>query len=261
MLRMSRGWTGRLVLSGGHALYVGPAHDTSPHVHHAVQLSFALEDTFRLRIGSSKAWRRYQAAIIPSDRRHQADGGGALMAFVYLDPETPEARSLLHQYRRTELNGPVVEKVIDVARDFWRHASADADAVCVEIIRLLAPSSPQNTELDPRIRATLNLLRALPERRMPLREIAGAIAISPGRLVHLFRQETGLPIRRYLLWLRLGDALNGIAAGASLTDAAHAAGFADSAHLSRTFREMIGVPPSALAKYSQIVQAPSPRPV
>jgi AraC-like DNA-binding protein len=36
------------------------------------------------------------------------------------------------------------------------------------------------------------------------------------------------------------------AAGGSLTDAAHEAGFADSAHLSRTFRRMFGVAPSSL---------------
>jgi AraC-like DNA-binding protein len=34
--------------------------------------------------------------------------------------------------------------------------------------------------------------------------------------------------------------------GASLSTAAHAAGFADSAHLTRTSRRMIGIPPSLL---------------
>ena len=39
--------------------------------------------------------------------------------------------------------------------------------------------------------------------------------------------------------------------GANLTEAAHLAGFADSAHLSRTFRAMFGVAPSLLFKPSQ----------
>jgi AraC-like DNA-binding protein len=34
---------------------------------------------------------------------------------------------------------------------------------------------------------------------------------------------------------------------ASLTDAARAAGFADAAHMTRTFRRMLGISPSSLA--------------
>ena len=37
-----------------------------------------------------------------------------------------------------------------------------------------------------------------------------------------------------------------IAGGSPLTRAAHEAGFSDSAHLSRTFRRMFGVAPTAL---------------
>ncbi|MBF6447880.1 helix-turn-helix domain-containing protein [Nocardia elegans] len=38
------------------------------------------------------------------------------------------------------------------------------------------------------------------------------------------------------------------AAGDDVTAAAHAAGFADSAHLSRTCRATFGLPPSALSR-------------
>ena len=41
-------------------------------------------------------------------------------------------------------------------------------------------------------------------------------------------------------------AVEAIAAGVSLTEAAHEAGFADSAHFSRTFRRMFGVAAAAL---------------
>jgi AraC-like DNA-binding protein len=42
------------------------------------------------------------------------------------------------------------------------------------------------------------------------------------------------------------QALERLGRGVSLTTAAHAAGFADSAHFSRTFRAMLGIAPSAL---------------
>ncbi len=81
------------------------------------------------------------------------------------------------------------------------------------------------------------------------------MALSSHRFQHVFRASTGVPFRRYLLWLRLIGAVNAAASGASLTDAAYAAGFSDSAHLSRTFRRMFGLAPSDLTKHSEFVQA------
>lgn len=51
----------------------------------------------------------------------------------------------------------------------------------------------------------------------------------------LFKEETGVPVRQFLLWLRLNDAVKLIINGTSYTDAAYEAGFADAAHLTRTY--------------------------
>lgn len=81
---------------------------------------------------------------------------------------------------------------------------------------------------------------------LSLPEAASAACLSPSRARHLFVAQTGLPFRAYVLWLRIQRAVQLYAAGASLTDAAHEAGFADSAHLSRTFRRTFGLPAAAL---------------
>ena len=57
-----------------------------------------------------------------------------------------------------------------------------------------------------------------------------------------------LPLRRYVLWLRLRDVVLSLAMGHTLTEAAHRAGFADSAHMTRTFRGMFGMPPSIMVE-------------
>ena len=59
-------------------------------------------------------------------------------------------------------------------------------------------------------------------------------------------EETGLPFRTYVLWLRVVRAVDAHTKGASLTEAAQEAGFADSAHLSRTFKRMFGLPAASL---------------
>jgi AraC-like DNA-binding protein len=46
-----------------------------------------------------------------------------------------------------------------------------------------------------------------------------------------------------------------VAKGNNLTDAAHASGYADSAHLSRQFSDLFGVTPGAFAKNSHFLQS------
>jgi AraC-like DNA-binding protein len=100
----------------------------------------------------------------------------------------------------------------------------------------------------------MNLMRRLPDRKAPIRVIADEIGLSESRFIHLFKEQVGIPFRRYLLWLRLVEAIELVLDGVSLTTAAHTAGFADSAHLSRTFRRMFGITPSYILKNSQFIQ-------
>lgn len=80
-------------------------------------------------------------------------------------------------------------------------------------------------------------------------KLAAIVGISASRLTHLFSQQVGIPLRRYVLWSRLQLAITRVQAGDDLTGAAHGAGFADSAHLTRTTREMFGLPPSVLSRH------------
>jgi len=59
-----------------------------------------------------------------------------------------------------------------------------------------------------------------------------------------------------MLWMRLRAALTEALATGSMTDAAYAAGFSDSAHFTRTCRTMFGLPPTAFAPVDAVFVAP-----
>ena len=80
-----------------------------------------------------------------------------------------------------------------------------------------------------------------------LNSLAGISGLSRSRLMHVFTESTGVPIRPYILWLRLQRATCELMDGASVTTAAQSAGFSDAAHLTRTFRRMLGTTPTDLA--------------
>ena len=86
-------------------------------------------------------------------------------------------------------------------------------------------------------------------------ELGECAGLSASRFLHLFKAETGVPLRRYRIWNRMGAAVRACGEGLSLTEAAHAAGFASSAHFSSAFREMFGMMPSDLLKALKRVES------
>ena len=81
--------------------------------------------------------------------------------------------------------------------------------------------------------------------------------LSPSRFAHLFKQQVGLPFRRYMLWRKLTRAMLVIGRARTIATAAHEADFADAAHLTRTFYQMFGIPPSVMMR-GEFFEIPSP---
>jgi len=98
-------------------------------------------------------------------------------------------------------------------------------------------------KLDPRIAAVLAHLRTTPSPPPTIGGLARIANLSESRLQHVFREQVGVPVRRYLLWHRYLTALSLLADGSPVTEAAFAAGFADGAHLTRTAVRINGYPP------------------
>jgi AraC-like DNA-binding protein len=83
---------------------------------------------------------------------------------------------------------------------------------------------------------------------MSLDDAASVACLSPTRFAHLFKEQVGLPFSRYMLWRKLTRAMVAVASERTIAAAAHAADFADAAHLTRTCSRMVGMAPSALMR-------------
>jgi AraC-like DNA-binding protein len=92
---------------------------------------------------------------------------------------------------------------------------------------------------------------------MSLEKAAALVHLSPGRFAHLFKEQLGLPFRRYVLWRKLNRAMLEIGRQSTMADAAHASDFADAAHLTRTFHQMFGLAPSVMMR-GEFFEIPSP---
>ena len=223
---------------------------TDPHSHHVVQLTLALTGCVDFD-GDAGQVEGVAIAIAP-DTRHAFAGTG-LVAHLFVASESKAGRELVRGLCPdrsiatipTHRLGDLPARLRATFED-PRHTEDDLRALGRSLISQLAGAGGDTEPPDPRIEQLITWATARLDQSLSLGDGAALVGLSPGRTRHLFVQQTGLPFRTYLLWLRLNRAVELYAGGASLTEAAHAAGFSDSAHLSRTFHRMFGIAAASL---------------
>jgi len=230
-------WPQRLLL-------IGPGVGTDNHRHHAAQLCLGLEAPLRMRAAEDQAWQQAPGFFVAADQPHQLDAGTRPTAFLYLEADSGECRHLAQHHAGgiSPLGRPGYLPLLQALAADGR--PDQAEAALAAMLGDDAPGTP--APLDPRIARSLAWIGE--HLGMPVRiaDVAQAVHLSESHFAHLFSEQVGVPLRRYVLWRRLREALGCAMRGGSLTAAAHGAGFADSAHLSRAFRDHFGVAPSFL---------------
>jgi AraC family transcriptional regulator len=104
-----------------------------------------------------------------------------------------------------------------------------------------------NTEADhaDRTEAAKTWLASRLRERIGLDDVARAVHASPFHFARVFHQQTGVPIHRYLIQLRLRAALERLEGGANdLTALALDVGFSSHSHFTDAFRREFGRTPS-----------------
>ena len=228
---------------------LGPGFRGALHSHHSLHFVLAIEGELRVRTQAAGRWLSAPGALTASDVPHAVDSNGVEVLLVFLDPESDAGTAfrpvldrpvrLLSAEERSALVRDVVPPTIlrSGAEEWVRNAA-----------RMLGvPLPPPIRMIHPRVRKLLAAFRSSGvDDATSLEVLAALVDLSPSRLMHVFTSSIGIPLRPYLAWLRVQRAASAIVNGNSMGEAAHAAGFADAAHMSRTFKRMLGVSPSVL---------------
>lgn len=151
---------------------------------------------------------------------------------VRSDPDLAAAFARTH----TALEGATTLLERDVLLTQWLHAVIARSGVSV-----IRP--PLMDRDDRALQQALTFLRDVPYRNISLEDLAAAAGIGKFRLLHLFRERTGLPPHALQIAYRLRHAQQLLEAGHPIAEAAAKAGFADQSHLHRQFRRSLGMTP------------------
>lgn len=259
---------GTLILRPGRVVYLGASFTAETHAHHAVQLVVAEGAPFRWSANGTT--HRTKMALIPAGVSHAVDASDTRVAVVLFERHGPDGARLdaLAIHGLVEGLDPSVHDDV-LGTGFPKDGASGGEILGLvdrwtsrllgvresTAVRSRGPSMSRESRV-----ALRSMQHAVTLGRTPrLTDVAAELGLSPTRLTHRFTRELGIPFRALIPWMRVAVAAREMqsarvrGASASLTRAAHAAGFVDAAHLTRTFRKLFGLPPSLVLSSAHLV--------
>jgi AraC-like DNA-binding protein len=249
-------WDGGCVFLSRRAVNIVPSH-----AHYAIQIGFGSEPGIGFRASEREPWTSYDGVVIASRQPHGMDSTVVpLGAVIFVEPETREGRALQERFGAagiSALSDADLSEVRPALFSAWQDTRDTAAVIAAarSVIRKLTGGVESTVVTDERILRVTAYIRSHLGQDISLDDVAEVACLSPSRFRHLFVEETGMGLRPYILWRRFLHVWELLGSGTSLSGAAHAAGFADAAHLTRTSRRMFGFPPSALQFLGPLKQA------
>ncbi len=206
------------------------------HQHIAPQLSLA-----RSGCTITNGDLRGPGLYIPGDVSHAVASSSTFYTFL-INPVYGKARRLSGKEdsaRSFEPASDLADKLESLT--FKPDDAPVLQATLDQMLTALGTPNAQSEPLDIRILETVRYIDDLEQKRVAAGQLAEQIALSESRFLHLFKDELNIPVRKYLLWKRTMDGARLVVEKSSITEAAHAAGFTDSAHFARVFKQMFGM--------------------
>lgn len=230
-------------------VYEGRSQRKREHGHPAIQLFLSPDEPFRLDFPGEQVECR--ACIVNALHPRLCDHEGVAIVLFNVEYETLASVRLKNAYLGERpycvLDDSLAERLIALYQaGEWRSDP-------LRILEALLPAD-EVPPRDLRITRVLDYLKGDVECLYNTAELARLACLSESHFLHLFKEQMRIPVRKYLQWRRMRQALILLGQGKSLTEAALLCGFADLSHFNRTFQKMFGLPPSRVLQKSSFVQ-------
>jgi AraC-like DNA-binding protein len=235
-----------MCIGDGTSLYVGSFDGADWHLHATAAFIAGISGNFHLGLSDGQRLS-CRAAVIPAGVNHALEAGGDPVAVFYLGPHVATVPNLARLGRTWDVHGRILagrDAEIASLREVYENRrsldfAGDTLTALVHFVRGDAPPV-----IDVRLLRVVKWLAANPDNPTGLALLAREEGLSGSHLMHLFARDIGIPFRRFRIWNRLRAATRVVLSGHSLTEAALTAGFTDSAHYARSYRQNFGVTPS-----------------
>ena len=147
-------------------------------------------------------------------------------------------RLFLHGNKYCSLSSSQTETI----RTLWKKNRGSMEKTDRSVLECLGLSENIERKMDSRIAEVLNILREaeeVPENAVDF--LCARVFLSKSRLSHLFKENLGISLSRYLSWEKMRKGFIYFQKYSNITQAAMRAGFNSPSHFAATCRRMFGL--------------------
>lgn len=215
--------------------------ETKAHKHLMLQLFIGRCGPVTITVEGNSVVGNY--IIVDSDTSHEIEDGTHLDCFVLLDVTSTIAQQLKAQYI-----GDEGYAILPFRSECHKAFNCFYDRLDEESYRHFIASLFEGLDVsrtyfeayDPRVELLIEKLNDPQSLFLTVEEVTEGLCLSASRVSHLFKEQTGIPLKSYRVLLKLKRAYYLLGEGMSITEAALEAGFCSPSHLADVNQRMMG---------------------
>jgi AraC-like DNA-binding protein len=237
--------SGRLMLiSPQRVFYAGLLGRPRQRISGGFNFYASLQGSLTIVQGGSE--RSSEFAVLPPYAAHTIASDFPSVICVVVEPETVEPLAMERLVARIGgSDGPAFAARARAAYDDLRRQQRD-EFTTAEFDRLMFGEVVPERRIDHRIRRVAALLNDFSGSKTSAADCAAAVNLSRSRLLHLFKDEIGVPFREFRAWKRARYLLHFVNENLNLAHLAQDMGYPDSTHFSHSIRRFYGLQPRAI---------------
>ncbi len=233
-------------------VFIGKNIQSNYHKHYAISIIISFGEPFKITT-IDKKYDLCKVAIIQKNISYKLESSKKHnTAFIHIVPYSKNGIKLSNKkYAIQELDNELFDNILKKLNDWFSNSENDINQIeylLDEISSILESPSKEREVIDERIKKSFDLIMQSESEKLPISQIANLVCLSTSHFARLFKKETGMTFRKFVLYSKLVKSIHSMYQQNSLTEATFIGGFADQPHFSRTFKNAFGIKPSSSRK-------------
>lgn len=227
--------------------------DPKMHRHLAKHVIFSLEGEFSCIMEDKSV--NCSGLILESNILHTIRSFGRSIIVLLIEETSNLSLEISDKYLHEEKEYFIIDdNMVNKMRKTVEKGILDIRKIDKSILEVLRINYSYESEYDERIKKILYIIDNMNGIDEDIIEkLSREVFLSKSRMLHLFKEETGIPLSSYLVIQKMEKTYKYIIEGKNITEAAVNAGFSSPSHFSMVCSKMFGLKASSLNKNANFI--------